>query len=77
MPLLGLEYFHKYLDRYSAKEQMRQALLDILPKVRSGNKRIDRSSLGNGLIWKESTGNGRTQTPIADELSMIGILKER
>jgi len=48
---------------------MRQALLDILPKVKSGNKKIDRSSLGNGLIWKESAGNGRTQTPIAEELT--------
>ncbi len=57
------------IGRYSAKEQMRKALLDILPKVKSGNKKIDRSSLGNGLIWKESTGNGRTQTPIAEVLA--------
>jgi hypothetical protein len=27
LPLLGLEYFHEYLDRYSKKEQMRRGLL--------------------------------------------------
>ncbi len=26
LPFLGLEYFHEYLDRYSAKEQMRRGL---------------------------------------------------
>ena len=29
MPLLGLEYFHEYLDRYSTKEQMRRGLPDL------------------------------------------------
>ncbi len=28
LPLLGLEYFHGYLDRYSAKGQMRRGLAD-------------------------------------------------
>jgi hypothetical protein len=29
LPLLGLEYFHEYLDRYPAKEQMRKGLPDL------------------------------------------------
>ena len=29
LPLLVLEYFHKYLDRYLAKEQMRKAVASI------------------------------------------------
>ncbi len=28
-PLLGLEYFHQYLDRYSTKGQMRRGLPDL------------------------------------------------
>ncbi len=43
LPLLGLEYCHKHLDRYSTKGQMRKTLLDILSKVKSGNKKLDRS----------------------------------
>jgi hypothetical protein len=30
LPLVGLEYFHEYLDRYFAKEQMRRGLPDLL-----------------------------------------------
>jgi len=29
LPLLGLEYFHEYFDRYSAKEQMRISVLGM------------------------------------------------
>jgi hypothetical protein len=29
LPLLGLEYLHEYLDRYSAKEQMRRGLPEL------------------------------------------------
>jgi len=32
LPLLGLEYFHDYLDRYPAKEQTLRSLRGLCPK---------------------------------------------
>ena len=37
LPLLGLEYFHEYLDRYSAREQMRRGFRGCARSVPAAN----------------------------------------